>query len=91
LIRAWIHILGLIKKRNDEKIASKTKFPETSNLNNSFIKNPVWSLNDMDYKELTSTKNMSNAYNVFMMSQLFFLWSEKKVFGKKVAKNTEEC
>ncbi len=45
----------------------------------------------MDYKELTSTKNMSNAYNVFMMSQLFFLWSEKKVFGKKVAKNTEEC
>jgi hypothetical protein len=91
LIRAWIHILALIKKRNDEKVASKTQFPEMSNLNNLFIKNPAWSLNDVDYKELTSTKDMSNAYNIFMMSQLFFLWGEKKVFGKKLAKNKEEC
>jgi hypothetical protein len=61
-----------------------------SNLNNLFIKNPAWSLNDVDYKELTSTKDMNNAYNIFMMSQLFFLWSEKKVFGKKVTKNMAE-
>jgi len=52
-----------------------------------FIKHPVWSLESQDYKQLTGTLDLQNAFNIFMVCQVYFLWSEKKIFGKKVAKN----
>lgn len=60
------------------------------NLNSSYIKNPVWSLSQNDYEQLTADTHLRNAYNIFMLCQIYYLWKEKKIFGKKIAKNSEE-